>query len=292
MGARGGGEASNRGEVGAVDDVEERVAETQRVLQRLLTPLPPPPPLLGASIRGVADQKCDHARAGTRSLGHLRLDGDRFVVRQRSGLPPHLEAEELWRPESDEERAARHQALWDRTPRRPLYMQAAGELLGIPSCTAWLHGVPRRHLSLVMAWLQDFVHGRRHAYRRLDGAPVPASEFEAWTSAQINRLLARDDLYCTDADPDSGGIDRQRGAEPQRLRRPRTKTAKDLLLVIRGVSVDPAHGHKRGGPFVAAVRKKLPIGVQVTDDHIRLRRRQLDRGEWDLSDMSEISQIS
>ena len=106
------------------------------------------------------------------------------------------------RRESEERQALN---AWNASPRRPPWMQCAGDILGPSRCLEFKNRISggwkwrdANELRL-KEWLADFTWGRRQAFSRGDDRPMPASEFDqACTLSEINRLLGRGDVYCTD----------------------------------------------------------------------------------------------
>ena len=106
--------------------------------------------------------------------GAVTKDDTAQIVEQPSryspaNQPPHLS--DLWPEKPNEEQAAQRQkennlVIWDRSgPRRPLYMQAAGEILGPARCRDWEKEIPysvwydddtRKRLN---DWCASFVMG-------------------------------------------------------------------------------------------------------------------------------------
>jgi hypothetical protein len=97
-------------------------------------------------------------------------------------------------------------AVWNRSPRRPLHVQCAGELLGPDQCLSFGGGIPkewygeRKLRPRIGEWVAEFVKGSRRAFFRGNDQSVPASLFDDGTSSTngLNTLLRRTDLYCTE----------------------------------------------------------------------------------------------
>lgn len=102
-------------------------------------------------------------------------------------------------------------SAWNASPRRPLWMQCTGEILGPSRCLEFKDGVPRgwkwyndANEQRLKEWLAEFRCGKRQAFFRRNDQPIPPSEFDRATNWKgANDVLGQDDWYCTDlvADP-------------------------------------------------------------------------------------------
>lgn len=98
---------------------------------------------------------------------------------------------------------------WNKSPRRPPWMQCAGDTLGQCRCREYEQGIPFKPgwyrdsdiPQAVKKWLMEYASGARIARRWTDGTPIPAEHFDPRRVGDvnaINALLLRTDIYCED----------------------------------------------------------------------------------------------
>lgn len=164
-----------------------------------------------ALLTGAAPPEPETSQArpppGAEELVLLGDQGPVPVVRH----PPANVPRHLWEADC--------RAEWNRSERRPLWMQCAGDTLGQHRCLEYQGGMPFKsgwyHDSeipeAVKEWLKEYASGARKAWYWADGAEVPAEDFDprrVRTAENINTLLTRTDLYCKDrVEPDAPAPD-------------------------------------------------------------------------------------